>query len=731
MIRWFRKRKLNREKEGSSLVSVIIGVMFLAAIGLTILTVASKYVVTVFVDRNSSDNFYQTEGILAEVRTGLLEYAGKSSEAAYQDILENYTAESKNMKDVFAKKYISGIAAALQGTAYNWDDADEKLGQLQSCELDNVKMLSKVPDAVTTKAGTNLAFVINYDTTKGYTLTLKNLVIDYTDEADYRSTIDADIVFRVPDYKFEGDSTFDELKDYIVISDDALKVNGANAGTAFTGKIYTGQMDSGIQIDSQNSVDFNSKSIVSRGSLDILTGAKVKVQGESGAGDLWLQNIRLKSFGEGGTDGSFTSLTMNENAYIANDLDIEDSHTKVSLSGKYYGYSYNKENDNSSEKAKAEYSSAILVNGLNTTLDASSLETLILAGRTFVSQGDGSKTDIMMGESMAAKSNQIAYLVPDTYIQGEHNPVATHEMNDAMETALKERLTAENSPLKKYLKASQPFTANYNSAGYAYLFLNFKDEKSANQYFYDYYTGSIQDVDEENQTIDNREQVAERAKTYLASTDMKNDRFSGNLYLIAGNIVYNYDATNAAEGVQSANYYDGSGKPKQDLLEDGKKMALNYLGRCKTLLSSGSTGRENDIRLHEDEEALVASKIIDFSKVTGTIDKTDSESGGRFTVVNGDYVIRNGTNQKGIVVAKGNVTVEADFTGLIIAGGKVTVVGNRTLKYDMILSGNLLEFAKTDEELAKIFWSLNGAVTQDPTALEQCISYQNWEKNAY
>ena len=36
-----------------------------------------------------------------------------------------------------------------------------------------------------------------------------------------------------------------------------------------------------------------------------------------------------------------TKLDLNENAYVANDLDIEANNSIVTLSWKYYGYSYN------------------------------------------------------------------------------------------------------------------------------------------------------------------------------------------------------------------------------------------------------------------------------------------------------------------------------------------------------------------------------------------------------
>ena len=200
-----------REREGSSLVTVIIGILFIAAIGTILLTIASRYLISVNVDHNASDNFYQTEGILEEVKTGLLEYAGDAGEEAYKDVVEHYTKTKDSMHKTFSEKYISLLASKLMGYSYAWDES--KVGTEQNCDLSILKKLSKVPDAVTTQKGTNLAFVIDVDADNQYSLTIKNMMIDYTDAADYRSTIRTDICMKVPDYKFEGDSTLEEIKD--------------------------------------------------------------------------------------------------------------------------------------------------------------------------------------------------------------------------------------------------------------------------------------------------------------------------------------------------------------------------------------------------------------------------------------------------------------------------------------------------------------------------------------
>ena len=728
MIQRMKKYIMHTSREGYSLITVIIGVLFLAAIGTILLTIASNYLIAVNIDHNSSDNFYQTEGILEEVRTGLLEYAGDSGETAYKDVVENYTKTKENMRETFSKNYLSLLAGKLTGYSYNWDDS--KLGTLQTCDLNLLKKLTKVPDAVTTKKGTDLEFVINKDLNKGYSLTLKNLMIDYTDETDYRSSIQADICMYVPDYKFEGDSTLEEVKDYIVISDDTLTITGNDntTGATFRGNVYTGNKDKGIEVQSQNAAKFYSPTIISRGSLDILGGSHVNVQGEKDAGNLWLQNIRLKSQGVNDESTLQTTLDLNANAYIANDLDIEANNSVVTLSGKYYGYSYNEENTSSTSVARSDYSSAILINGMNTTLKAKNLDKLILAGRTFVSRNDkdgkAQISDIMMGESIAVKSNQLAYLLPTEYIVGDgatesHNPV----MRDEIVTIDKEGLL--NSEIGKYLDTNEPYTANYsNSGGYVFYYLKFKDEKSANEYFKNYYQGS---QEEDGSSFSNKEQLDDKAKAYISTVDDTNMKFSSELFLIAGNVVHNYYATGGSS-IQSDNYFDNAGKPKNELLTDGKKQGQDYVGYQLTLLASGSTG---SMRLPENADALVAGRIIDFSKLGSTLNKLDEKTGARIYATPGDYVV-DGSMKKGIIIAGGDVEVQSDFQGLILAKGKVTTTrSNLNLKSDMVLVGKLLEFAKSDKELRDLFYGLNGSNIQNPTDMSKCISYQNWQKNSY
>ncbi len=800
---WIRRKKQNGQREGASLVSVVIGVLFLSAIGVTILTVATRYVVSVYTAGHSSNNFYETEGILTEVRTGLIGYASAASRDSYEDVLQNYMADGADAKMKYSERYMNRLVEKLTGrTGFQVASEVNKSNPAKSYQaengapLANINKLTQVPDAVKTDLSTKenyFDFDIRFDELRGYTLILKNIDIDYTNEASYRSQISTDIVFTTPDYKFDGDSTFNELKNYLVISDGILKRSGVNSSgtTFFTGNIYTGgasvkgsgeKPDIGIDIQHDKKVVFQSDRIISRGSLDIQSGSDIVVKGDSGtadpvAGDLWLQNVRLKNYN---SSQKGTILKIFENAYVSNDLDIEDNNSEVYLAGTYYGYSYNEQNLSSEAATNAEYSSAVLVNGLNTSLftnwDPSkdgtaaaasipTLDKLVLAGHTFVERetnaANKGNDDIVMGESIAAKSDQIAYLVPDDYVIGpEHNPVMAADYEDKAVFLAGVKNALNNSPLKDYLNSAQPYIENHISVSgedVMYLFLNFKNISVANQYYFDYFAGNIVDssLPEDSSAVANRDLLKDKAQTYLRVSNM-GATFSPNLYLLAGYVAYNYEATDAAKGLQAPNYFTNNGtnsKPKETLLEDARKMANSYYAFCKSLTSSAA-GTGEAKRIKNNEEKLVADTILDMSKLNASevIKNTTDRSKVLVEAVDGNYSTSalmdtavQGKDVRGILVAKGDVVVDKSFRGLIIAGGEVTVESDfdglilsedhvdvtldKKLTANIVVVNELLDHIKTDPALTAIFNALNGKVSEDATELEECISYQNWLKD--
>lgn len=752
MKKWLQRWKSKYGKDGASLVSVVVGMVFLTAIGTVVLLVSSQFFTSVIIDNNASNNFYEAEGVLSEVRSGVLEYAEDASEYAYKDVMKKYTTLTAKQRKTFAKEYISYIATKLisgsNTPSYTWNDDELKTGPITvSGNIDYLKCLSTQPDVVKTSNPLGLQFMIASDKKNQYTLTIKDLVIDLTNDADYRSTIQTDICISIPDLKFEGDSTTDQLKDYVVISDDTLNVGttGAHSNVGFKGNVYTGvgagesngKIKDAIVVNTQSNALFNSDTIISRGNLTAYTGSNVSVTGETGVGDLWLPNIILKPQDATSNSDLSTTLAINDNCYIENDLDIRDNNAHVTLSGKYYGYSFNEENTKNTSEANADYSSAILINGLNTTLETPKLEKLILAGRSFVERhnkdGAGSDVqDIQMGESLAVKSNQIAYLLPDRFIGPghlEHNPVSRDEYKDYNEDEANPLVAKDEllqSDIGDYLNEKNPYTENFNNTGgYVFLYLNFKDENSANEYFKQYYHGST--LDENQANISNKEQLDERAQSYISTTDNTGMKLSPNLYLIAANIIHNYYATNGSS-FQVQNYFDDkTGKPNSELLQDGRDYGWQYVGRQKTLLPSGGTS----MRMDKVADPLVTTKIIDVSAIPGREGEYTDDKGkipGAITIKSGNYTVDSST-KSGIVVVDGNVTVTSDFKGLILASGTVTVTGTTVLVSDMVTVDKLLQFAAENKDLTEIFRGFDKNGPESSSDLSQCIAYKNWSRN--
>ena len=98
--KWIKKfneklHKANEDDRGSAFVMVVIGVMATAIIGATVLSLATNYFVSVVVDQQGTDNYYETEAIVAEIRSGIEEVAGVSNEVAYMETLDSYNAASR------------------------------------------------------------------------------------------------------------------------------------------------------------------------------------------------------------------------------------------------------------------------------------------------------------------------------------------------------------------------------------------------------------------------------------------------------------------------------------------------------------------------------------------------------------------------------------------------------------------------------------------------------------
>ncbi len=888
-------KRMKGMREGATLVTVVIATAFLVAIGVVILAASTRYLVSVYMERNTNENMYSAEGYLAELRTGLMQYAGDAALTTYKEIMEKYEKNKGKAGSEFGKRFAARIVAKLENTNsfsftgydettkkyanvyYDGDSSNPTDGTIPASKrnivlIDELRKLLKdgapssedpverakeenkspiaskkiFSDRLVADGGKAIDFpegesgdvysVIHFSPTKGYYVVLKNLVIDYKDDANYRTAIMTDIQINTPDYKFEGGKSLDEARDFIIISDGELDVEGGK--NKFNGNIYTGagmtddtqtHHNSGININKKMYVDcaknindgddnadvFRCEKLISRGNLEVYKGANVDIAGPSintttvdytnpdatVPGDFYLKNIKLitKTPNEGDSNATdinnknksssqHTEFKIYGNSYVENDLDIRDSNSIVELGGKYCGYSYNRNNVNGVVGAyDSTYSSAILVNGYNTTINAHNLIKLDLSGRAYVERDknpDFPQNDIILGQSVAVKSDQLAYLLPDKYLKTKANPVAKSDadndntidfnnpasMIDQNYATLKDDGTYDFTGLlndfmggdgANYLDASNPITANYAKADFAFLYLNFASDEKANEYFSKFFTS-----DSGNGAI-TKKSLMERSRPYLSTVNDEGDgglKLDPALFVIAGNIIRNYTA---AGTLDESNYYDGSYAPKTDLLNEGIGIGRRYMSLV-TKLTAGDMSGVSSMRFAdlptEDQAPFVSNKLIDFAQfnpsdssiipISARNDETISVGDGvssRLNVVNGPGQITSAGNYlyiangnvniattedvEGLIIANGDVTLNeaANFKGLIIASGNVKTAdsGGAKIESNRSLVKKLFEYIQLDNDLRRILRGSSDPITNSGRNLENCIRYQDWTKNTY
>ncbi len=228
---------------------------------------------------------------------------------------------------------------------------------------------------------------------------------------------------------------------------------------------YKGNTDrsknSGIYIDGANTA-FLSDMLVVPGSISVMNNGSVSIYSKQdnsvGKSRVWCDNFVLG--GESlynNTEGTYSgsSALIRGDLFVQDDLQLDANGSYFSMVGSYVGYNnstlgnlrkyygdyYTDENENKDfsifKKVDGKYqyvdkshinSSSISINGMKSTLKFDTLSNLYLAGRsyiehskrTIVSKVDGNDTkvyiynskmdDYKTGESIAVKSNQLAYI---------------------------------------------------------------------------------------------------------------------------------------------------------------------------------------------------------------------------------------------------------------------------------------------------------------------------------
>ncbi len=716
MIKGSIIKKLHKDNKGAGLLMVLIMVAFLGILAGILMFVTYMGYQMRLVDKQGKDNFYTAETVLDEINVGLQAELSVALTDAYGDVMRNYsiynTPEERAAR--FNEKYVALLKMSIEDPAHSGHYDIDKLRSYVSESLlgdgaegvtadgssDNFGSYGAIIESA---KGEDLYPLIN----DGKGLVISDLKVSYVNEQGFVSIITTDLRLTLPEVRFADNTATPDLNRYCIIADGGLRAGNRITGGSIeiTGDVYADTMILGKQSGTDyNGDEFifaeNTKvifeapdeadseamekpvsTIVSNGNIEINNSGLITTQV-----DLWGRNIVLNS----------ASVNLTGNTYMENDMKLEGTGSEAVLSGTYTGFGVGTD--------IADSSSAIVINGRDSSLDFSSLKTIIIGGHTFVGTSsqelmngvnDGDeRTDILMGESVAVKSNQLIYLIPPEALGCERleDGVIGESAYRSNPMRIEQYMEIKNNPeqylmldanrqiealgynrLSDYMEKQElaDGTLDYrptiivkqtNSGSLVYCYMKFKDREAANRYFRDYYGENAENVEKYTRIY------AEAIKMPEESEDL--------LYLhLAGNVL-TYEAGGDYEVFEATDDYGET--------NEASKLASVRVDMYKALISKMDTNLSR-LTLEEQSktvyENIVAEngirRIVNGLRSSGTEDTVivESADGLQSAVFStGDYTIDLSTPANvALVVCEGDIRVKKDFKGSLIAGGEIII----------------------------------------------------------
>ena len=714
--------------KGSTLILVMVAIVFIGILGATVLTASAINNTMKEVDRKSKESFYTTDGIMEKIKAGLVLTSSDAAKIAYEKVLANYTTivedATISVQNVFNETYMKEIKKqfcsgndSISGSFYYDVDKIEQLlsttGEKTSyCKTD------------TKNLGEN---ILEMHPEKRY-MVFKNIMVK-VQNGEYETKVKADIRLQTPDLSFsKGTAIYSEFAKYALIADNKLVVNpGITANV--NGSIYSGIVkekdtsnigDTKAGIDIENgTLNLIGEYLISRGDILISNGGVLNIGNIQNAKktNVWVENIRTsKSSGA-------SKLFINGIINVSDDLEINGVNDVVTLSGEYYGYHYDKEyTDDYVTQTNAQYSSAIMINGKNATINMEQLSTLVLAGRTYLSKNgsdlefQNQNKDIMLGESLSVRSNQVVYYVPSKYVtvSGETVILDIARYEDYV-----------GFPVESYLSSQIMLTPYYlkNTNGtICYYYLNFKNEQSANSFYQDYfkYHPNV---------------VKKNSSSYFSEAGITlNDSM---ILLLSGNLLYKDKATKQTS-VKISNQTTPSSIMKMYANLKGRE----YKSRQLALIDNLQEAQGGDIRILDKTQNSLYKRLIQSDIIHNELNGRDKDpiwvnDLGYVFISDADTFVWDSTKKhlygdKGIIICNGNVVCKDSFQGMVLSGGNVTFMSTGiVLNGDEYLIQNMF---KADVE-NKFLPYLKVDITEETKNIEAdfdyegYVYYENWKKN--
>lgn len=803
------------------MVMVIVIIAFIAILVSVLMFVSFAGYQMRAVDRRGKDNFYSAETVLDEINVGLQGEISDALSKAYSEVMNNFALyRSANARNkALHEMYYKELQERLQKSPSEQDYYS--VANLQSyLSADSLGNGDGTRDSFLAGGATYGAIVesnLEYATEpekykmvveNNSKLVLKDLKVSYVDKNGYISMISTDIRISIPAFNFSQASALPDLDQCSMIADDTLFMGNTSAGGSIVvkGDVYAGQMLVGTPKDPVYSVfDKDKKAdektplalptllptsvsfeksdhaeplskavVISRENVEVAESSALKMTD----GELWARNLGLTS----------ATAELDGTVNLKDDFTLSGQNSKAVLKGEYNGFGYlaseaggtGTGGGETGDPADADdtrpgSSSAIVVNGRDSSLDLSGLERLTISGRAYVStahnaadtsateQEKKNRTNILMGESVAVKSNQLIYLAPSEAVgcrldaagiigasEFGCNPLTLEQYEEILNhpdqyclldgsrqipslgyKSLNQYISQETLADGSVAYMPEIVFRQTNAGPLVYCYLRFKDEDAANQYFIDYYAV-------------NAERINQYTQLYAREIRMADNL----LYLnMAGNMLV-YQGAESGWTVKPSTDSDGNRQQAKRLssLKDDVYNALSAkIMRTSNQLTDDEMQKTAFSNIMDEAEIEVVLHEMGSQEVK--FDTLGASSDSLILTKKDEYVIDNSTpTSVKMVVSLGNVTVKKDFEGLIIAKGNITVEAGAsvTLKpidpdtFANILSTKIDALSTVqDYYLLNIFTDGVSYVTSgnastdmgtEQVSFVDLITYENWSK---
>ena len=625
-----------RDNRGSGLVTVLVTMLFVSVLGATLLfTSYTGYLIKVS-ERGGKESFYSAGTAMDEIKIAIQQAVNESLSEAYTRVLSEYITLVERGDEELQKSFADEFYDAIEDWGVKDGDVTHSLfdsdGTYNTAALRCLPRSAPAGSKVEVTGDGDGTVARNYDADgKLSEIVLEGIRVDYVSPEGYASAVSTDISITMPDfYATTTTVTSSALPTYALVANGELRVSGVDR--SLSGSAYAGDVNLNT---SGSRLAYESGTLVCEGVVSVENSAEFR----AGAGtELWAGNITL------GTGGA---ARLYGRTYVRDDLTLGGDRAAAELKGSYCGFG-----DGSGDGDEAGKSSAVVINGRNTSFDVDSLDRLILAGVSFVDfTGSGAGGSIRTGESVSVKINQLAYLVDGScltvngaagrnpYLYGDENPSFSVDLNKVLwvtaageEKTLRSYGVSYNEATRSYTGITPVFSGihkdedgNYQYK-LAYFFLNFSSQATANQYFRDFFTYRPDRIEE---YIHQYTALSGKARSVSA----------------AGNTLYTEDGELTLGGAGSFNVAG---------------LAAQFANRCQTLSPGKASPGDTPYTFFVKEEAIAPGDNLAF-ELEGSI---------AARVIGGNYTISGGEEAK-LIIATGDVTVNGGFDGLILAGGNI------------------------------------------------------------